>query len=290
MFVFLSTAFSLNLFAQDFDKVEIKSFRVTKNIHMLQGAGGNIGVSVGKDGAYLIDDQYAPLNEKIVAAVRKLTDGPIRFVVNTHWHGDHTGGNELLAQGGTNVVAHDNVRKRLASDQKNKLFDRETKASPVAALPVITFPERMTLHLNGEEAQLIHVQRAHTDGDSLVFFPKSNVIHTGDIFFNGSYPFIDLDSGGSLAGMIAAIRKVLAMANNNTKLIPGHGPLATKKDLQASLEMLLTTSSMVEALVKKGKSEKEILAMNPLAKFDKKWGQFFLNTETYTKMLVRLVR
>jgi len=194
--------------APDFSKVEIVAHKVSEGLYMLQGAGGNIAVSVGEDAVFLVDDQYAPLTPKIKAAVAALTDKPIKFVLNTHWHGDHTGGNENLGSGGTLIVAHDNVRRRMSTEQFNAFFNRKTPPAPKAALPVVTFAESVRFHINGEEIHAFHVPPAHTDGDSIVHFTRANVIHTGDLFFNGLYPFIDVASGGGIDGMIAAAHTI----------------------------------------------------------------------------------
>src|SRR6185503_12175274 len=194
---------------QDFSKVEVKSQKVAEGLYMLQGAGGNIGLSVGADAAFLVDDQYAPLTPKITAAVKALTDKPIKFVLNTHWHGDHTGGNENLGTAGTLIVAHDNVYRRMSTEQFITFFNEKVAASPKVALPVITFNDTLTFHLNGDDLHAFHVPPAHTDGDSIVHFRKADVIHMGDTFFNGMYPFIDVDSGGGIEGMIGAADKVL---------------------------------------------------------------------------------
>jgi glyoxylase-like metal-dependent hydrolase (beta-lactamase superfamily II) len=249
---------------------------------MLVGQGGNIGLSVGDDGAFLVDDQYAPLTDRIQAAVAALTEAPVRFVVNTHWHGDHTGGNENLGKGGALIVAHDNVRKRLASDQFIEAFNREFPASPKVALPVVTFNDTVTFHVNGQTVQAFHVEPAHTDGDSAVWFQEADVLHTGDLFFNGFYPFIDVGSGGSVDGMIAAADRLLGMIGEHTKLIPGHGPAGNRADYVAFRDMLEGVRDAVAPLVAAGKSLEEVQAANPLAPFDETWGQGFLNSETFT--------
>ena len=235
----LTTVVGSTLYAQqDFSKVEVKAENLAPGVSVLFGAGGNIGVSHGEDGTVLIDDQYAPLTPKIQAAVAGLGASPVKFLVNTHWHGDHSGGNENFGKAGAVIMAHDNVRVRMASDQ-NTPFG-EVKASPKVALPVITYAEGLKLHLNGEEVRVISVPPAHTDGDSIVHWTKSNVIHMGDLFFHKmSFPFVDRSSGGDVRGVIAAADKVLAMADDNTKIIPGHGAVASKADLVAYRDMLV---------------------------------------------------
>lgn len=266
---------------QDFSKVEIKTQEISPGIYMLEGAGGNLGLSAGEDGSFLIDDQYAPLTEKIKAAVAKVTPKPVRFLVNTHWHGDHTGGNENLGKDGVVIVAHDNVRARMAVDTALKAFGTTVPAAPHIALPVITFADGVTFHVNGDEVLVHHVAPAHTDGDSIVHFKKANVIHTGDIFFNGLYPFIDVDNGGGIDGMIAGAKVVLAMADDKTKIIPGHGPLAGKAELATYIGVLEKIRANVAALIAAGKSKEEAVAAKPTAEFDEIWGKAFMKPDTF---------
>jgi cyclase len=272
---------------QDFSKVEVTSEKLAEGVYMLQGAGGNIGLSVGADAAFLIDDQYAPLTPKIKAAVAALTSKPVKFVLNTHWHGDHSGGNKDLGESGTLIVAHENVRKRMSTEQFIEAFGMKTPPADPAALPVVTFNDSVTFHLNGDEIYAVHVAPAHTDGDSIVQFRKANVLHGGDTFFNGMYPFIDLSSGGSVSGMIAAADRMLALAGDGTKIIPGHGPLATKADLKAHRDMLATARDRVAALVKAGKTLEEATAAKPLAELDAKWGQGFLKADPFVSILYK---
>ena len=265
---------------QDFSKVEVTATKLAEGVHVLFGAGGNIGVSSGKDGVFLVDDQYAPLTAKIKAALAPISDKPVRFVLNTHWHGDHTGGNENLGGTGSLIVAHENVRKRMTAEQFNSFFDRKTPPSPEAALPVVTYTESVTLYLNGEEIRCTHVAPAHTDGDSIVRFTKADVVHMGDLFFNGNYPFIDLDSGGSLAGMIAAADLVLGTAKDGTQIIPGHGPVGKKADLKAYRDMLVALRDRVGAMVTAGKALAEVQAAKPMQDYDEKWGKGFVKPES----------
>lgn len=247
---------------QDFSKVEIKTEQLAPGVAVLFGQGGNIGVSYGEDGTVLIDDQFAPLTEKIQKAVADLGAQPVKFLINTHWHFDHTGGNENFGKAGALIMAHDNVRVRMATDQETAFG--LIKASPKAALPVVTYAEGLKLHLNGEEVRVMSVAPAHTDGDSIIHWTKSNVIHMGDLFFHKmSYPFIDRGSGGDVRGVIAAAAKALTMADDATKIIPGHGPVASKAELQAYHDMLVAITSKIDAAIKGGKSVEEVKAMKP---------------------------
>ena len=242
---------------------------------------------MGVDAAFLIDDQYAPLTPKVKAAVAALTSKPVRFVLNTHWHLDHTGGNKDLGESGTLIVAHENVRKRMTTEQFLEAFGMKVPPADPAALPVVTFNDTVTFHLNGEEIYAFHVPPAHTDGDCIVQFRKANVLHGGDTFFNGMYPFIDLSSGGSVDGMIAAADRMLALAGEGTKIIPGHGPLGTKADLKAYRDMLATSRDRVAALVKAGKTLEQVMAAKPLADLDAKWGQGFLKADPFVSILYK---
>ena len=268
---------------RDWSKVEVKTLPVAPGIYMLQGAGGNIGLSVGEDAAFLIDDQYAPLTDKVKAAVAAVTDKPIRFVLNTHWHGDHTGGNENLGAAGVLIVAHDNVRTRLAAGQFNEMFNRTVPPAPKAALPIVTFSETVTFHLNGDEIYAFHVPPAHTDGDAAVLFRRADVLHTGDLVFKGGYPVFDVASGASLSGWIAALDRLLAIAGPATKVIPGHGDLATPADVRAFRDMLATVRERLTPLVKAGKSAEEVIAAAPLADLEARWGHGFVKTENFLR-------
>jgi cyclase len=257
---------------RDWSKVEIKPTKVADGVWMLEGAGGNIGVCGGEDGVLMIDDQFAPLSDKIKAAIAALDPHPIRFLVNTHRHGDHTGGNENFANLGVTIFAHDNVRKRMSADQVNPFSGDTTKASPAKALPLVTFNDSLTFHVNGQTITLFHVAPAHTDGDVVVWFRDRNVVHAGDCLFNGRYPVIDYAAGGSLEGMIAASERLLAAFGPDTKFIPGHGPLATRADVQALHDMLVTVRGRLLPLIAQKKSVAEIQAAKPLADLDAKWG------------------
>ena len=285
----LSLSFSPQVWAQqDFSKVEISSQKLSDTVYMLTGAGGNMGLCVGADSVFLVDDQFAPLAAKIKAAIARITPKPVQWLLNTHFHFDHTGGNEAFGSAGTLIVAHDNVRKRMSTDQLIALAGtvNAQKASPKAALPVVTVAGEITFHINGEEVHAFHVPKAHTDGDLIVHFRKSDVIHMGDVFFNNMYPFIDGGSGGSAEGVIAAYDRVLALAGDGTRIIPGHGPLASKADLQATRTMLATLSQRIKDLRRAGKSDAEIRAAQLTAEFDGRFGGGFIKPEAVVQMLI----
>lgn len=274
----LITLCTYSLFAQ-YENVEIKSHQLSENIYMLTGAGGNIVVLKGEDGVFMIDGQFAPLSEKIKVEVERIAESDIKFLINTHWHGDHTGGNENFAQMGATIIAHENVRERLSTDQIMKAFSRTVPASPKAAWPVITFSEDLELYLNEENIMIFHVHNAHTDGDAVVYFPNSNIIHTGDSYFSGRYPFIDLGSGGSVEGVIKAVNQILFLVDDDTKIIPGHGKLSNKKELTAYRDMLMTLRGRMKQAIKAGMTFEEIKAANLSKEYDESWGGGFINPE-----------
>lgn len=272
-------------YGQDYDKVEISTIKLTENIYMLQGAGGNIGVCVGDDGVFIIDDQFAPLTAKIKAAIAKISSKEIRFVINTHWHHDHVGGNENMGAAGAVIVAHQNVRKRMSTDQFMEFFNKQVPAAPKVALPVITFTRDLAFHLNDEETRISHIKEAHTDGDAIVFFEKANVIHTGDIYFSGMYPFIDKSAHGSVDGMIKAVKHILDIINDDTRVIPGHGPLSNKAELAVYLKMLVSLRARMSAYIAEGKTLEEIKQIGLSKDFDPKWGGGFLSPDKFTQIL-----
>ena len=268
---------------QDMSQVEITTIELENDLFMLMGRGGNIGLSVGDDGAFLIDDQFAPLTDKILAAVAAVTDQPVRWVLNTHWHGDHTGGNENLGTAGAMIVAHENVYRRMNPAEFAELVGRSGQA-PRPALPAVTFDQGVRFHWNGRHIQVTHVGEAHTDGDAIVHFPRANVFHMGDTFFNGRYPFIDMDSGGGVDGVIAAANFVLERSNGGTRIIPGHGELATPEHLREYRDMLETVRLRVAGLVANGRTEDQVVAAAPTADLDATWGE---NPERFVRAVYR---
>ena len=262
--------------SQNFDAVEIQTQRVASGVYMLLGQGGNIGVFVGEDGVFVIDDQFAPLTDKILAAIGAITAEPVRFVFNTHWHGDHTGGNENLGRAGALIVAHENVRERLSMDQLLERIGRDPAteaARPDGALPVITFADDVTFHLNGDELYAFHVSNAHTDGDAIVHFRGANVVHMGDTFFRDRFPFIDTATGGSIDGVIAATGEALAVMDARTMVIPGHGPLATREDLRGYRDALMSMRRAISELIEEGHPPEHIHDFRPIAAQAAAWGQ-----------------
>ena len=261
---------------QDFSKVEMKVTKVAGEVYMLQGAGGNIGASVGEDGIVIVDDQYAPLADKIQAALKGITDKPVRFIINTHYHGDHTGGNAYF-QKQAPIIAHDNVRKRLESGGaagNGGSIHMDVKPSPKEALPIITFDHDVTVHLNGEDIRALYFPAGHTDGDSIIFFPKSNVVHMGDDFVTYGFPFIDVDSGGSINGMIEGVEKVIGQVPADVKIIPGHGPVSSVDDVRAYLTMLKATRDVVAKALQEGKSLDQMKQAKLLEPWKKYSGDF----------------
>jgi len=274
---------------QDFSKVEIKATKVAGNIYMLQGAGGNIAASIGDDGIVIVDDQFAPLEEKIQASLKNLglTNKPVRFVINTHYHGDHTGGNAPFRNAGSTVIAQDNVRKRLESGGtagNGGSIHQENKAAEKAALPIITFEHDVTVHLNGEDIRALHFPAGHTDGDSIIFFPKNNVVHMGDDFVRYGFPFIDVASGGSVQGMISAMEKATAQLPADVKVIPGHGALSNLDDVREFTKMLKETSAAVENALKAHKTLEQMKQEKILDSW-KKWSGDFVNADAFIETL-----
>ena len=255
----------------NFDTIQVRAVQLSPGLHVLFGAGGNIGVSSGPDGTFIIDDQFAPLTPKIVAAIRTFTDKPVRYVINTHWHGDHAGGNENFGNAGALIVAHDNVRKRMSTEQFMSALNQRVPAAPHAALPVVTFSEAVTFHLNGDSIAITHVSPAHTDGDAIVHFLKANAVHMGDVFNNTGLPFIDRSSGGNSAGIISAADQVYAMTNAPTRIVPGHGQVTDRNRLRAWRDAVSTVRDRVTREVRAGKTIEQVLALKLSAEYEKEW-------------------
>ncbi len=264
-------------------KVEFRAEKLAENLHVLFGAGGNVGVLTGPEGTLLIDDELEVMSTKLRAAVALLSNDPARFVLNTHFHFDHAGGNAVFGRNGSVIIAHDNVRKRLSGKQFIEDLNLTTEATPASGLPVVTFADGVTLHLNGEQVTVTHVANAHTDSDSFVFFSNANVLHTGDLYMSIGYPFIDASNGGSLDGLIAAHAKALSRCNDATRVIPGHGPMAVKADLQAYHDMLVEIRKRVSALIRQGQTQEQVLAARPTAQFDEKYGKGFIRPEVLVR-------
>ncbi len=270
--------------AQD-KPVEYTPTPLSDTVTMIQGRGGNIAVSAGEDGVFIIDDQYSHLIDQLMAAIGKVSDEPVRFVINTHYHGDHVGGNEVIGDAGGVIIAHDNIRKRMSTDQFNHFWDSTTPAWPTGALPVVTFNDQVTLHLNGEPVTAYHVPHSHTDGDSIIHFPVSNIVHMGDVFFHGLYPFIDLDGGGTLQGMIAGAELGVELSDADTKIIPGHGELTDRAGLLAYHAMLVEMRGIVQGMIDDGKSLQQVVDANPTAKWDEELGGSFIKPEALAVFL-----
>ena len=266
---------------------EVRTVAVASGVYMLMGNGGNIGLSIGPDATFIVDDQYAPMVPNIVAAIQKLTDKPVRFVVNTHWHGDHMGGNEAFGKAGSLIVAHDNVRRRLTSEQLIEFFNTKVPPSPKDALPVVTFSDTVTFHINNDELVAFHVAAAHTDGDVIVYWKRANVIHMGDTFFASGYPFIDLGTGGTINGIIAAADHALAIANDNTKIIPGHGELATTAQLREYRQAMSTIRDRIRTQIAANKTLPQVIAAKPTADFDEKYGKSYIKPEQFVEFVYR---
>ena len=287
-FLLLTILFVFTASAQaqtDFSKVQMKATKVAGNVYMLEGAGGNIGVSVGDDGLLIVDDQFAPLADKIRAALKGIADKKLKFILNTHWHGDHTGGNVVFGPEAT-IIAHDNVRKRLATEQKSTVFNTTTPPSPKEALPVITFDQSLSVHFNGEDIRAIHFPHGHTDGDSVIFFSASNVVHLGDDFFAGRFPFVDLESGGSVEGLVKNIGELVNKIPADAKLIPGHGPLSTLDDLKSYHRMLQQTTEIVRQKIAAGKTLDQIKGEG-LPDEWKPWGEGFIKTDRWVETIYK---
>lgn len=268
-------------------EIKIDATDLGNGVYMLTGSGGNLGASVGEDGVFLIDDQLAPLTEDIVAALKELSEQPVDYVINTHYHGDHVGGNENFGQAGSVIVAHDNVRERMSTTQISEFLNRETPPYPDGALPVITFTHTVRFHLNGDHLHVIHLPNAHTDGDAIVHFESANVLHMGDTFWNGYYPFIDYEAGGTIDGTIAAAEFGLSLADENTHIIAGHGPLGDRVALERFRDVMKAARERVAAARADGKTLEEVKAAGLTAEWDSKWGQWFIKPDVFVEFVYR---
>lgn len=269
---------------QNFDTVKIRPFQLADNLYMLMGSGGNLAALTGKDGNLIVDDQFAPLSEKIKNAVNALDPGGIKYVINTHLHGDHTGGNENFKRLGATLMAHDNVRARMMKESVN----RQGKTVPPRdkdAWPVITFDTRLNVHLNGEDMELVHLDRGHTDGDVIIYFRTANVMHTGDAFVRYGYPFIDLGSGGSFAGFINTLDIIYSLANDNTRIIPGHGAVAKRGDVKALRDKLVDIRDQVVAALKKGTKVEDIPGLGITDKYEAEMGKGFIKGKDFVLLV-----
>jgi glyoxylase-like metal-dependent hydrolase (beta-lactamase superfamily II) len=272
--------------ARETELPKIDTTRLADGLYLLAGAGGNCVVRVGAAGVVLVDTGYGPTAETLRSEVSGISDKPVRVVINTHWHLDHVDGNKAFLNSGATVVAHENVRLHMSSDQILAVLDRDVPASPDEALPTLTYEEELILYWDNEKLSLIHVPSAHSDGDTIVVFHANNVIHTGDIFFNLGYPYIDISHGGTIDGMIAAVKSILELANESTRIVPGHGPLATPNDLETYLGMLEDYRSIIAREVESGKDLAAILESPQTGDIDAKWGKVFFTPEQFTEMVL----
>ncbi|MDH5367694.1 MAG: MBL fold metallo-hydrolase, partial [Cyclobacteriaceae bacterium] len=281
-----SFLYPLTMYGQtDWNAVKINTINITDNISYLNGRGGNIGVLYGVDGVMIVDDQYAELSDKIKKSLDSLSKNDLKFIVNTHYHGDHVGGNENLSKNGASIVAHQNVRKRLGITFYSSMWEREVESKPETFWPVITFNDEITFYFNEEEVQIIHIPKAHTDGDALIYFKTSNIMHTGDGFVRYGYPFIDVSAGGSIDGMIAAQEKILEVADANTKIIPGHGGISSVDHVKELLNMLKETRKIIADLKTAGKSLDECITSKPLEQYHKRWSGSFINSDLFVSLI-----
>lgn len=283
---------NLTLLAQaNMDNAVISTIKINDHMHMLQWSGaGNMLLISGKDGNILIDDQFAPLTEKINKSIQAINPGPVKFLFNTHFHGDHSGGNENFGKLGATIIAHNNVRARLTADQRIINFTQPQKAAPEAAWPVMTFGDGLNVYLNTEDVMIFHVDNAHTDGDALYYFPKSNVLHTGDCFMKDRFPFIDRNSGGSVDGWIAGVSRALTIIDDDTVIIPGHGDLANKKDYRNIRDAVMSVRDMVKKKIKEGLDSDQIKALNLAKDFDNTFGNGFIKSEAFVTTIYKEIK
>lgn len=277
----LSVIITASFAQSNYDTVKITPLKVTEQIYMLKGAGGNVGVLIGDEGTLMIDNQFAPLSNKINGAIKTLSPGEIKFAINTHVHGDHSGGNENFYKMGAVLVAHDNVRGRMLKEQVNTRTNRTTPPRDKDAWPLVTFGDKINFHLNGEDVILHHFDKGHTDGDVIVQFKNANVVHTGDAFVRYGYPYIDLSNGGSINGFINTLDKILVLIDDNTKVIPGHGDLATKADVKKVRDCVADIRDQVAAALKKGKKTEDMASLGITDKYEKEWGKGFVKGKDF---------
>jgi len=272
------------LYAED-KPVEFNTFQLSDTVYMLKGQGGNVGISDGEDGLFIIDDQVRPVTKELLQAIRKISGKPIKIVVNTHYHADHVGGNEAIGGAGAMLIAHDNIRKRMTTEQVSIFMNETTPPYAKDALPLVTFNDRMSLHMNGESVTAYHVANGHTDGDSIIHFPVSNVIHMGDMFFNGLYPYVDLDAGGSIQGLVAAADLALSLADDSTRIIPGHGPLGVTDDLRNYRDYLVQAIANVQELVDQDMTLEQAIAAKPTAEWDEELGKIWITPPQFVTFI-----
>lgn len=287
----ISVLFCANVMAESpWDDVQVTSEHLRNGIYAIMGKGGNLAVSIGDEGTFLVDDQYAPLTDKIIAEIKALDGQTPQFLINTHWHNDHSGGNENFGKQGSIIIAHHNVRSRMSIDNEIKAFNTTVPKSPKQALPILTFGDDMHMHLNGDVIEVVHIPNAHTDGDSVIYFKNADVLHTGDIWFNGMYPFIDVEHGGSLAGMVKAATLLINKASDNTLIIPGHGPVGNKVELVRYRDMLQVVLDRLQKFKQRGLTIEQVLAEKPTSDFEQDWGQGFLNAPTWLTIIYGSVK
>ena len=272
------------LYAED-KPVEFNTFQLSDTVYMLKGRGGNVGISDGVDGLFIIDDQVRPVTRELMRAIRKISGKPVKFVVNTHYHADHVGGNETIGKAGAIIIAHENIRKRMTTEQVSIFMQETTPPYTNDALPLVTFNDRMSLHMNGETVTAYHVANGHTDGDSIIYFPVSNVIHMGDMFFNGLYPYVDLDAGGSIEGLVAAADLALSLADDSTRIIPGHGPLGVTDDLRNYRDYLVQAIANVQELVDKDMTLEQVIAAEPTREWDEELGKTWITPPQFVTFI-----
>lgn len=285
--LFIVLVFISCLYAQEQPEVKVGAQKLSDRLYLLQDSGGmgNTTVLTGGDGVFMIDTKVEASVDKLLSKITELSDKPIRFAVITHWHFDHIGGNEKVAKTGATIIAHENVRKQMGVEHDMKVLNAKVPPAPEAALPMVTFAKEMTFHMNGEDIKVFHVAPGHTDGDAVIFFQNANVIHMGDLYFEGLYPYIGIYSGGSINGMINVIKEILPMMDANTRVVPGHGPLSNKVQLQEYVSMLTAIRDNVSGLMQEGKTQEQVVAAKPTRDFDEKWGKGFLLPDQFAGLV-----